>query len=649
MNRKKIFTKFYSNNFNKNHKVKRLKKGELVDNINEIRDDMPEEEGRQNVSYNYLYFFCFLIFFLLIVKIIDLQLLRGDYFYNLAKGNRIRSQIIRAPRGIILDRNGVPLVKNIANFQVIVELFDFPKDEKQRQELINSLSSDLKISAEEIAKNIISENSGFLNPKILKENLDQETAIKLKLKYKNFPSIIIDAVPTREYLDPNMSHVLGYLGRIGEETYEKNRDIYDINDYIGKSGLEASYEEVLKGRNGKRMVEVDANGRVVRALGSEDQSEPRIGNNIITSLDTGLQTEMVGALKSAMDTSGSKAGSVIAINPQNGNILGMVSLPSFDNNLFTKGIKEEEYKALIQNPLKPMFNRSISGTYPPGSIVKPFIALAALEEKVITRSTTISDGGSLVVKNMYNPEIEYVFRDWKPQGHGQVNVIKAIAESCDVFFYYVGGGFQNFKGLGASRLEKYMRMFGLGSILGVDLPNEASGLVPNEEWKKKVKNETWYTADNYHLAIGQGDLLTTPLQAANWTSVIANRGIMYKPLIAHKIIDNEGKIIKDFQSEIIKKDFVSPVNMEIVREGMRTTVTNGTARLMQSLPYAVAAKTGTAQYGPNNSKEHAWFIAFAPYDNPEIALVVLVEGGGQGSTTAGPVAKRILEYYFSNK
>lgn len=653
MKRNKIFTNFFDKSLgNKSLSLKRIKKGELLDNFGEFGQDMPEEDSSSNhkIFYRYLYVACLFLFSIILFRLFDLQLARGDYFLSLSKGNRIRYQVVRAPRGLIFDNKGNPFVKNVATFQVILEPFDLPKEKTKKDELIASLAADLGITQEEI-NNVIPASSqrDFLDPKIIKENIDQETSLKIKMKYKDIPSVQVEASPNRAYLDSDISHIIGYIGRISKEDYEKNPQGHDINDYIGKNGLEFNYEDYLKGRNGKRMVEVDAGGKVVRILGNEEESEPLAGSNLITSLNADLEREMVNALQAAINSSHSKAGSVIAINPQNGNILGMVSLPSFDNNLFSKGIKPQEYKALIENPTKPLFNRSIAGTYPSGSVIKPVVASAGLQEGVITQSTTISDSGSLVVKNQYNPAIEYIFKDWKSSGHGTVNVIRAIEQSCDIFFYYVGGGFEKFKGLGATRLEKYMRLFGLGSKLGIDLPNEESGLVPTPEWKQRVKGESWYVADNYHMAIGQGDVLTTPLQVATWTATVANGGTLYKPQIVSRVTDDLGNTLKEFAPEVIRKDFISSNNINIVRQGMRAVITQGTGRSLSSLPYEVAGKTGTAQYGPNNSKLHAWFTAFAPYNNPEIALAVLVEGGGEGNEVAAPVAKQILEYYFSHK
>lgn len=649
---KKIFTGYFENGVSsKGYKVSGINKGKMLDDMSISDEDISEDAIEpKNTSFKYIYIFLVLCFSIIFFKIMDLQITKGDYYYNLSKGNRIRYQIVRAPRGIIYDKNGQPIVKNVANFIIVIEPFDLPKDQQERSKLFDSLAIDLNIPKEELEKNIpISSENQFLDPKIIAENLDQETAFRIKMKYQDYPAVTIESSPAREYLNTNLSHLTGYIGRISEDEYNKDSSKYDVNDYIGKSGLEFYYEEYLRGENGKQMVEVDAQGRVVRPIGTQDQLNPKMGNNVITSIDSGLEAEMANALNDAMKASGSKGGSAIAINPTNGQVIGIVSLPSFDNNLFSKGIKQEDYSRLINDPAKPLFSRAINGTYPAGSVIKPVIAAAALQENIVNINTTVQSTGALIIKNKYDPSIEYRFPDWKAGGHGSVNVLRAIAESVNTYFYYVGGGYEDFQGLGASRLEQYLRFFGLGSKVGIDLPNEASGLVPTPDWKKAEKNEGWYTADNYQMSIGQGNLLVTPIQVASYTSAIANGGTLYKPHIASKIIDQNGNVVKEFSPEAIRSGFINSQNIDIVKRGMRMTVTDGTAKSFRDLPFTVAAKTGTAQYGPNNSKEHAWFTAFAPYESSEIAVSVIVEGGGEGSVTAAPVAKRILEYYFSHK
>jgi len=293
-----------------------------------------------------------------------------------------------------------------------------------------------------------------------------------------------------------------------------------------------------------------------------------------------------------------------------------------------------------------MFNRAISGQYPPGSVVKPVVATAGLEEKIISASTTISDPGIITITNPYNPSIVYSYPDWKPGGHGRVDVEKAIEQSCDIFFYSVGGGWQNIKGLGAAKLAEWYEKLGLGKKTGIDIPGETEGFVPTSDWKEKTKKEIWYQGDTYHISIGQGDLLATPLQLLNYTMYFANGGTIYSPHFVEEIQSPEGSLLEKIEPKKIAENLASPSNISIVREGMKRVITQGTARSLSDLPFSLAGKTGTAQ-NPHG-EPHAWFISFAPFDDPQIALVVFLENGGEGSSTASPIAKEILKYWYEN-
>ncbi|MBE3141656.1 MAG: penicillin-binding protein 2, partial [Thermoplasmata archaeon] len=326
-------------------------------------------------------------------------------------------------------------------------------------------------------------------------------------------------------------------------------------------------------------------------------------------------------------------------------ILGLVSLPAYDDNLFARGIQKEEYDQLLKDPYKPLFNRVISALYEPGSTIKPLVAAGALQDGVITAKTTISDPGVISIQNQYNPAITYNFPDWKPGGHGMVNVYKAIEQSCDIFFYAVGGGWQNIKGLGVDRLNKWYAKFGMGQKTGIDIPGEQDGFIPTPEWKEKTKKESWYQGDTYHISIGQGDLTVTPLQLLNYTAAMANGGTFYKPHLVSKIQTADGQMVKTIAPEVIAKDVVSGENLAVSREGMRLVASAGTGRLLSDLPVPSAGKTGTAQ-NPHG-EPHSWFISFAPYDNPQIAIVVMVENAGEGHEYALPVTKEILNYYFT--
>jgi penicillin-binding protein 2 len=333
-------------------------------------------------------------------------------------------------------------------------------------------------------------------------------------------------------------------------------------------------------------------------------------------------------------------GAAVAINPKNGEVLALVSLPTYDNNLFAKGISEADFQKLAGDKNTPLINRVTSGEYPSGSIIKPFYAVAALEEKIINESTTVQSTGGITIG-------QWTFPDWKPGGHGTTNVIKAIADSVNTFFYAIGGGYQNIKGMGPDILKKYLNMFNFGYEVTLDIAGEALGSIPDPAWKERVKNEAWYLGDTYNMSIGQGDVLITPLQMANALQVIANGGTMYKLHFLKAILDSDGNIKSEKSSEIIKKDFISAQTIDIVRRGMRQTILTGSGKALSSLPIAVAGKTGTAQYGPNNESKHAWFTCFAPYDDPQIAMVILLEGAGEGSTFAVPVANDTLRWYFT--
>ena len=340
-----------------------------------------------------------------------------------------------------------------------------------------------------------------------------------------------------------------------------------------------------------------------------------------------------------LEKSGTETASAIAIDPRNGGVLAMVSLPGYDNNLFAKGIAREDYKKIIEDKNLPLFNRSVSGEYPPGSTLKPAVAAAALAEGTVTPETTVLDNQGAIFVGSWR------FGDWKV--HGMVNMKKAIAESCDVYFYALGGGYGNIPGLGMDRMKKYEKLFGFGEVSGIDLPGEKSGLIPDENWKKEKIGEKWYIGDSYHSAIGQGFITATPLQLANYTAALANGGTLFSPKIVSKIKKSNGEE-KIIRPEIIRKNFISPDILKIVREGMRETVLSGSAKSLNALPIEVAGKTGTAQFGTDN-KTHGWFISFAPFENPEIAMVVLAEGGGEGSSSGVPVTKDVFEWYFKNK
>jgi len=607
-------------------------------------EEVLEEETIGSKKYLFwFYLLSFLVLLSLFLRLFYLQIATGEQNRKRAEENRLRIRIAPAPRGIIYDRNQTPLVKNIATFYVEVYPTDLPTKKEDRLVLYQKLSQVLNIPLSEIEK--LEEKRNSQEPVVLKEDIPQEEALILESKMIDLPSAAISKKPERQYLETKfgLAQLLGYPGKMSEEELKKHPD-YIPSALIGKSGLEKYYEEYLRGQEGKQQVEVDSLGKVVRILAS---SPIQPGSSLTLSLDLGLQEQMVKSLSEMMEKAKAKGGVAVAVDPKTGSILGLVSLPSFDNNLFVKGIKKEDYERLIKDPQKSMFNRAVAGLYPPGSTIKPVVASAALEEKIISTSTSLYDPGEITIVNKYNPKIVYRFPDWKPGGHGKVDIYRAIEWSCDVFFYALGGGWQNIQGLGENRLTSWFSKFGLGKKTGIDLPGEEDGFVPTAAWKEKVKKEIWYQGDNYHLAIGQGDLLTTPLQLLNYTIALANGGTFYKPHLVTEIKNPEGQLIKQIEPEILAKDVVSKNSLEIVREGMRRVTKSGTARSLSDLPFSSAGKTGTAQnpFG----EAHAWFISFAPFEDPQIATVVLLENGGEGSSVAAPVTKDILRYWLSER
>jgi len=573
-----------------------------------------------------------------------LQIVKGNYYYSLAEGNRIRIERLEPKRGIIYDQNLNPLVRNVANSLLYLIPADLPRDEEARDKVIKKVSDILpELPAEEIKNKLARIKIGTLNsyqPLFLADNIPHEKAMLLYLKSANLPGVFLTDKTRREYdlSASSLSHVLGYTGKINEKELEKSGDEYLPIDYIGKTGIEYFWENELKGESGEKYIEVDALGKEKKII---SQSKTTDGHNLVLSLNLGLQKKLEEVTAAYLKKLNLNKAAAVVMNPNNGEILALVSFPAYDSNKFAKGISAEDYAALLNSPDNPLFNRVISGEYPSGSTIKPVIAAAGLEEKIISEHTSFLSVGGISIGQWFYP-------DWKAGGHGLTDVRKAIAQSVNTFFYYIGGGYEDFFGLGVERIVNYAKLFGLGAQTGVDLAGEAAGFLPTEEWKEKVKGERWYIGDTYHLAIGQGDLLVTPLQVANYTSVFANGGRLYRPHLVKEVLTRDDKLVREVETAPIRSNFIDPYNIEVVRQGMRQTVTSGSATSLQSLPVAVAGKTGSAQWS-TKEKTHAWFTGFAPYEKPEIVITVLVEQGGEGSEVAVPIAREVLEWYFSGR
>ncbi|HCM67766.1 MAG: penicillin-binding protein 2 [Candidatus Kerfeldbacteria bacterium RIFCSPLOWO2_01_FULL_48_11] len=592
---------------------------------------------------HWLFFLGIVVFSILLYRTASLQIASGDQYRLWAEQNRIRIQSVIAPRGIIFDRMNKELVKNIPNFQLLLIPADLPRGADQLADVINNLTPYSGLSSDDLENLIGNADSSSYQPLLIREHVPHDEAVVIEIATRDIPGVHTEITASREYVyDDQLAHVLGYTGKLTEKEYESvlsEGAQYELNEVTGKSGIEKSYENILRGINGKREVEVDALGKVQRLI---TDSPPTPGNNLTLTIDAALQSELSRRISEQLaHLPNSTGAAAVVLDPRSGSILALASQPSYSSNAFITGQSDEEYQDLINDPKNPLFFRTISGEYPSGSVIKPIIAAAALEEGIVNSKTTFLSTGGVSVGPWFFP-------DWKAGGHGVTDVKKAIAESVNTFFYLVGGGDNvTTTGLGVERIREYGERFGLSHPLGIDLLGEASGFLPSKQWKEDTKGEPWYIGDTYHLSIGQGDLLVTPLQVASYTATIANGGTLYQPYLVNEVKDSTGRIISQHAKKILSSGFVSPANIQIVREGMRSGVTSGSSQQLASLPFTTAGKTGTAQFGAD-SKTHAWFTAFAPYENPEIVITVLVEAGGEGHAAALPIAKEILSWWYEN-
>ena len=502
------------------------------------------------------------------------------------------------------------------------------------------------------------------------DNVDRIKALEVVEATYHMPSVRVNQAPIRDYVYRNLfSHVLGFMGPIpAERVNDYRKRGYSPNERVGLSGLEYSYQDTLRGLPGYRTVEKDILGREVRTVGQVQ--EPIPGSNLILNIDLRLQRVMSDTLQAAMAEKKSQWGVTIAMNPQNGAVLGLVSIPSFDNNVFAERINEE-YMKLQNDKRRPLIDYAIGGQYPPGSTFKLVTSAAALNEGIVDEHTTIMDAGPIYLFNQYFPNDlsqAQKFVSWNHRlgiVHGPINVVQALALSNDIFFYEVAGGYltTKFRGLGSDKLAKWARLFGYGAPTGIDIPGEISATVPTGQWKRQLYAESWTTGDSYNMAIGQGYMLATPLQVLVSTAAVANGGTIYQPQIVYQVTDAAGHVQRDFTPKVVRQLPSAEGVIQLVRQGMWAAVNAdfGTAIESRIDGITVAGKTGTAEFCDkehyNPEKEdcldehdlrpsHAWYVAFAPYENPEIAIVTFVFDGGEGSLTAIPITKKILEAYF---
>jgi penicillin-binding protein 2 len=588
-----------------------------------------------------------LMFGILIVQLINLQVIRGEEFRDQAEINALREVPIPAARGLIYDRNGKLLVQNAARFSVAIVPGDMP--ENGEAGMYRAVSEATGITAAEIELKIKESTDllGDYSPAVIKRDLDRDTALVLMELAPHYPGLQVIVEPSRTYLTGDLlSHVLGYTGPISaEEHVELESRGYLVQDFLGKAGVEYTYEDALRGKPGKKLVQVDALGQELSVL---SERRPIDGSNVVLSVDLDLQQRVAEVLKEFSGDSLNAAAAVMDV--KTGEVLAMVSLPTYDNNVFGKSISEDELTALIEAPGKPLVNHVIAERYPPGSTFKTIVGAAALQEGVASAGTTITSRGYITVENEFDPNVVYVYPDWSPLG--TLDFYGGIAMSSNVYFYYLAGGKadEGFHGLGEERVAQYARSFGLGQPTGIDLPGESEGLVPDADWKNETIGEPWTVGDTYNFGIGQGYVAATPMQMLTAVTSMANGGQILTPHVVKEFRDSMGNVQAPIEAEVRAQAPVEPGYLDILKAAMRQSVTKGVARNAAIQNVAVAGKTGTAEFGTaqydGKHPTHGWFMGFAPYDDPEIAVVVFVERGS-GGNDAAPAAGRIFDYYFN--
>ena len=593
------------------------------------------------------------IFIILLSRAAYLQVARGDYYYQLSEGNRISVRPINAPRGRIYDKRGEIIVSNRLTYNLYLMQNEIPP-RNSVEDILLELSNLSSLSESRLISNYNNaEVNTSVDPILLARHLKKEDMVIIAENKDILPGLLVKESSLRDYIYPeNLVHTTGYIGEINENeliSFNEEGHNYRGGDFVGKSGLEKEYEFYLNGTRGAEQIEVNSRGEKIKTIGIK---KPEPGNDLVLNIDFTLQqatekilTENYRELRTLAeedeDRSTPTGAAALVLDIKTGAVLASSSLPDYNLNLFARGISNSDYQELVNDPLRPMYDRTTMTAVPPGSIFKLVTGSAAMEELGVRAETSFYDSnGTFYIPNWSRP-----FRNWNHVGEGKLNFVKAIARSNNIVFYELG--YELYKEYGGEKLAEYAEKYGLGSKTGIDLPSEKNGLVPDDEWKQREFNQGWYPGDSVNLSIGQGSLLTTPVQIARLISAVAGEGIAYKPQIVDEIIANNGETVKDFEPEIsinLRDEFDDNV-FSALKQGMHD-VTNkdyGTAfRHFKDFPITVAGKTGTAQTAAHN---HAWFGGFAPYDDPQIAVVVLLENGGSSSYSV-PIAREIMSSYF---
>lgn len=576
------------------------------------------------------------VFFILLSRLWYLQLIQGHKLTEMSENNRLRFVPVAASRGTILDRNGKVLVSNMPSFSVAV----VPQDVKDRPALVAELTRVLGITPGEIdTKWEKFRWRAKYYPIVIASSISRDQLEYLEENRLRLPGVAVEMKPIRNYASGKLAaHLLGYIGEISEDELNRKEFVeYNSGDYVGKSGVERSWEGELHGDDGGKQIEVDARGRYLRTI---TETESTIGNSVMLTIDAELQ-------KQAESVFGDKAGAAVVLEINTGEVLAFASNPTFDPALFAGRMPADQWQSYLDDKRNPLENKALKGQYPPGSTFKIITALAGLEEGLIDEHTTVTCSGSYKMG-------EDTFRCWDKKGHGQVNLKRALRESCDVYFYQLG------EKLGVDKIALYARKFALGAPLKIGLDNEKAGNVPDSVWKKKKYGKPWYRGETLPVSIGQGYTLMTPIQLAAMTAATASNGTMYRPHLVKKIVDRDGKLIKEFKPEIAASIPLKPSSYRAVKEGLLAVVNEprGTGAAARLYEVKVAGKTGTSQVVkqrekkgniPYQYRDHALFVAFAPYDAPEVAVAVVIEHGEHGGAAAAPIAGAILRKYFEQK
>ena len=589
--------------------------------------------------YKYLVVFIGLAFFLIFIRLWSLQVIKGSDLRRLSENNCIRLRENPADRGMLFDQKRRILAHNRPSYEVYL----VPEDLKVNPGVVIEVGRLLNISPEEIEERLKTQKRRApFKPVKIKSDIGWNELALLESNRVHLPGLIVDVRPRRAYDYGELaSHLIGYLGEIDENELKQAKEAtYRMGALIGKYGVEYRWEDDLRGVDGGRQIEVDALGREIRPLGTV---EPFPGNNLFLTIDLDLQ-------KTAEEAYQDKNGALIAMDPKTGRILAMVSKPSFGPDIFARNILQEEWKSLVENPYHPLQNKGIQGQYPAGSVFKIITAIAGLESGMITPSTQFNCTGAFHYGNRD-------FRCWKEGGHGAISLHRAIVESCDVYFYQVG------LKVGVDLIAHYANEFGLGKVIGISLPHEKPGTVPSSSWKKKRFGVPWYSGETLSFSVGQGYLNATPLQLLMLISGVANGGKLYLPQVVEKVEDIYGNKLKEYPPVELGRADVSEKTLQIIQEALRGAVNDphGTGWTCLLKEVKVAGKTGTAQVVrlpenfkkgdmnrmPQKFRDHAWFVAYAPFEDPKISIAVLVEHGGFGASAAAPIAKKVIAKYLN--